>query len=122
MRLPRVTARGGQARGPARAATGSYTPRMRLPRVTARGGAGPRAGPGCHGQLCAAYAAASRHGARLGSPEGQPGLPRAARSRVCGRHASWRVVGRPEGQPGLPRAAVRRLCGPLAPLLSARDV
>ena len=124
MRSPRVTARGGLARGPARANTGSYAHRMRLPRVTARGGAAPRASPGCHkqlgaahavatrhrawwagpraspgehGQLCASYAAASRHGARWGSPKGQPVLPQAAGSCVCCRHASWHVVGSPKG-------------------------
>ena len=81
MRLPRVTARGGQPQGPARAATGSYAPRMRLPRVTERGGAGPRASPGCHEQLGAAYAAATRHGAWWAGPRASPGChgwPRAA--------------------------------------------
>ena len=147
MRSPRVTARGGLAQGPARAATGSYARRTRLPHVTARGGAAPRASPGCHKQPGAAHAVATRRGAwwagpraspgchtgsyahrvRLprvtargrGSPEGQPGLSQAARSRACGRPASLRVVGWPKGQHGLPRAAMRIVRGCLA---SRREV
>ena len=83
MRLPRVTARGGQARGPARAATGSYAPRMRLPRVTERGGAALRASPGCHEQLGAAYAAATRHGAWWAGPRASLGC----HGRPCAAYA-----------------------------------
>ena len=56
-----------------RAATGSYAHRVRLPPVTARGGAAPRASPGCHKQLGAAHAVATRHGALWAGPRTSPG-------------------------------------------------
>ena len=97
-----------------RAATGSYAHRVRLPRVTARGGAARRASPGCHKQLGAAHAVATRHGAWWAGPRASPGC----HEQLC---ASYAAASRHGARWGRGRCACHKREGAVAVDMNAGE-